>query len=385
MKKRKKLVDMKGEGKASKPDRNDIINWAITIVSTIVTIISMILSVIRGYIVVLIISTIFEAALLYIWGKEVLLVEKIQRHNSYLTRRVKELENTIGEKTDEMVKKDKEWERKINSCEEIISLNIQNASKLNNEFYVKIPKTTDSSYHILEVISESGIDNPQITKAEAQRAISDYSKNLFELYKRYSTQLLQCATTIEETYIKAKWAYHEMSTSIKLFNKPFVQKSTDRSEIIVYTAFRDKRTYDQHEREVGRSPYTIDGNSDFVQCLTKECFILNNAKKSSDNYLNEHKDFDLYYNCTVVVPIRTKQPDGNYKIYGYLCCDCLTKDGNTVEVFDKVSARYLFTLAQLYASFLETIDSNWLDRVPKSGYPETYLEVIYDETRRRWR
>lgn len=54
---------------------------------------------------------------------------------------------------------------------------------------------------------------------------------------------------------------------------------TDRSAITVYTVFRGKRTYDEHEREIGQEPYTIEGNIDFGCCLVRDHFIINNANQ----------------------------------------------------------------------------------------------------------
>ena len=148
----------------------------------------------------------------------------------------------------------------------------------------------------------------------------------------------------------------------------------------MYTAFRDKCTYDQHEREIGEEPYTILGNADFVQCLTKDHFIINNANKNSQSYANEHVDFDLYYNCAVVVALRVKQADGSMKYLGYLCCDTLNTDLSK-EVFDKEVAQLLFSMAQLYATFLETLDSNWIDRMQDNfEFEQNFLELICKKT-----
>lgn len=202
------------------------------------------------------------------------------------------------------------------------------------------------------------------------------------MYKRYSTNLLQYVVAIEEASVQERFHSCEISATIKLLNKPLENQNADRSETIVYTAFRDKKTYDKHKREVGRDHYTIDGNTDFVHCLTKDSFIMNNMTKNAENYRNEHREFSRDYDCTIVVPIKTKHPGGKYKIYGYLCCDCLSNGKTELEIFDKTSARYLYAMAQMYASFLETLDSNWIDRVPKIGYSSTFMEVIFNNTTR---
>ena len=108
--------------------------------------------------------------------------------------------------------------------------------------------------------------------------------------------------------------------------------------------------------------------------------FMNNAKKNSGNYMNEHTDFDAYYNCAIVVSIRTKLTDGTYKYFGYLCCDCLNTQEN-IEVFDTQSAQLLFALAQQYATYLDTLDSNWINRINGlDELPQGFLQLIYSKT-----
>lgn len=200
------------------------------------------------------------------------------------------------------------------------------------------------------------------------------------MYKRYSGNFLNYLVTIEEAWLAAKGLQKNVSATIKLFDKPYYSRDNGRNKIVVYTAFRDKKTYDKHDREIGEVAYTIDGNVDFVHCLRKDHFIINNAKKNSGNYMNEHADFDAYYNCAVVVSIRTKQTDGTYKYFGYLCCDCLNPQEN-IEIFDTQSAQLLFALAQQYATYLDTLDSNWIDR--RNGLdmlPQGFLQLVYSKT-----
>lgn len=98
-------------------------------------------------------------------------------------------------------------------------------------------------------------------------------------------------------------------------------------------------------------------------------------------------DFDLYYNCAVVVALRVKQADGSMKYLGYLCCDTLNTDLSK-EVFDKEVAQLLFSMAQLYATFLETLDSNWIDRMQDNfEFEQNFLELICKKTyhgKKRW-
>ena len=261
----------------------------------------------------------------------------------------------------------------------IIVTNIKNASKLNSELCNRIPQITEKSYHLLETLLDSKVEDDNIISSEIKKSYQEFFIGLYDLYNRYSSHLLNYIIVMLETYLRYKGISQELSSTIKLFNKPLFRDELPE-DIIVYTAFRDKKTYDKNEREIGAEPYTIKGNVDFVRCLQKDHYIMNNEKKDSESYFNEHVDFDSYYNCAVVVPLRIKQADNSYKFLGYLCCDCLNLQ-ESIDVFDKEMAQLLFSMAQQYAMFLETLDSNWIDRIMNDQTnPQSFLELIFERT-----
>lgn len=259
--------------------------------------------------------------------------------------------------------------------------NLKNMSKLNNDLCNRIPAISTQSYHVLETLRESGVQDVDLLRKEIAESYKEFSNGLFDLFKRYSSHLLTNTVKMVEAYLRLQRYNHKVSATIKLFDDCYYENSGRREDVIVYTAFRDKETYDgKKEREIGQIPYTIDGNVDFTMCLTKDHYVINNAKKDSESYFNEHVDFDSYYNCAVVVAIRVKLADNTYKYMGYLCCDCLNKENN-VDVFDSGIAQLLYSMAQYYATFLETLDSNWKERVGNTGImPRSYMKVIYNKT-----
>ncbi len=264
---------------------------------------------------------------------------------------------------------------KVNESIEKILLNFKNSSKLYNESCNRIPGLSESSYEILSTLSElpnMPIDNSKKIIKQSQQ---EYVDGLFRSYNSYTSHMLDYSIIMISNYLKIIDIKIDISITVKLFNKPYCVKTDDRDDIIVYTAFRDKKTYESNEREIGQEKYTIEGNVDFLLCLTKENYIINNARKGDSNYSNEHKDFDAYYNSTVVVPIRIKLQDQSFKIFGYFCCDCLNTDYD--KVFDKRVANIMYALAQQYAIFLETIDSNWRDRFGDNT--NSYLPIIFEK------
>ena len=342
----------------------EIVSCLVGAIGAIATVIAGYATVPNGYLTVFISILAVDIIVVFIGVWNLVIKYSYEREKSDFEDKIKALENTLTEerlKCEEIEKKysqmkkdeceraeieKKEAQKRVST---IIS-NLKNASKLNNELCNRIPAIGEKSYRVLETLQDSGIENDEVLKGEIIHSYQDFSISLFDLYKRYSTNLLLHVVSMVEAYLELQGHRYRVSATVKLFDRPFCQKDNDRSSIVVYTAFRDKRTYDEHEREIGQVPYSIDGNVDFSLCLQKDQFIINNARKDSENYLNEHKDFDAYYNCAVVVAIRIKQADNTYKFLGYLCCDCMNKTPG-VEVFDKEVAQILFSMAQLYGNF----------------------------------
>jgi hypothetical protein len=114
------------------------------------------------------------------------------------------------------------------------------------------------------------------------------------------------------------------------------------------------------EREIGKCDYTINKSTDFFTCLTQGYYIKNNAKRNNGDYINEHSDFDRYYNCTVTVPILMDFPETQRR-FGYFCCDLLNDKNSNVEIFDRSVANILSSSAINIAYLFDHIYSIWLN------------------------
>lgn len=333
-----------------------------------------------GYIFFFVVATESVLVGIGIWNLKIKYLYK--KHEKELQDEIVQAKNDLTQLNEAIIKSkaDKESEDDLkNKYLAIIITNIKNASKLNNDLCNRIPEITEKAYHLLETLQANGTINEETIRSEILKSYDDFSIGLFDLFKRYSSHLLNYAVSILEAYLKIKGYSHRVSVTIKLFNKP-LYSNMNTEDVLVYTAFRDKITYDEHEREIGEVSYTISGNADFVQCLRKDHFVINNASKDSESYYNEHKDFDSYYNCAIVVALRVKQADNSFKFLGYLCCDTLNRDSSR-EIFDKEMAQLLFSLAQLYATFMETLNSNWIDRVQgNANVAQSFLELICNKT-----
>ena len=371
------------QGKRLKVGFSDVRGWIIGALGAVASVVSAFRTETNGFISIFIGLLAAELLVAIIWSWSLFDRQKKNRNLEDLQSSLKVLEEKNQELQRSLEVQEKEATERLNDVlrkMEVISVNQKNASKLNNEFCTRIPDIAERSYRMLETLQSSEIKDTELLQREIHHAINEFAIGLYDVYKRYSSNLLNCLVAIEEAYLAAKGLKKNVSATIKLFDKPYYSKENGRNKIVVYTAFRDKKTYDKHEREIGEAYYTIDGNVDFVHCLKKDHFIINNAKKNSGNYMNEHTDFDAYYNCAIVVSIRTKLTDGTYKYFGYLCCDCLNTQEN-IEVFDTQSAQLLFALAQQYATYIDTLDSNWIDRINGlDELPQGFLQLIYSKT-----
>ncbi len=291
-------------------------------------------------------------------------MKSLQKHQNQLDNDHKKSVIAINENTMKYVAK--------------IASNFKRASKLYNEFCIRIIESSENSYAMID--SLNGIPNPEKLQSAFIINCNRFIDTLFDAYKRYTSNLLSDTISIIESYLHIAQKHRTVSVTVKLFENPFISDGNLSSYPRVYTAFRDKTTFDEKpEREIGGHFYSVNGNVDFVKCITKDAYHINNAKKSNSEYFNEHTDFDAYYNCTVVAPIKTKQSGNRYKFFGYLCCDCLNKDDNA-EIFDDKTEQLLFSLAQLYAIFLDTLESNWNERFANEKSQESFLKKICEKT-----
>lgn len=361
----------------NKIDFKDWVSWIIAAIGVFAAVVSAFVAKSPGFFTAFVSLLVTEGLLLFIWIYHLKEQKKADQEYSILQRDLESKSREIESLEKDIIS----TKGNFNTLLGTLAVNMKNTSKLNNEFLIKLPALSEESYHTIDILQTSENVDETLIKTELIRSFEEYANGLYELYKRYTVNLLACTVKIEESYLTYRNFNFKVSATIKLFDKPLASDNTDRNNIKVYSAFRDKSTYDSHEREIGENLYSIDGNVDFVHCLRKDQYIINNAYKGCESYLNEHIDFDMYYNCAVVVPLRCKQSDGTQLYYGYLCCDCLNKQFKNEEIFDVKSAQFLFSLAQQYATFLEALDSNWNERTQIINVDEkSFLEMIFKKT-----
>lgn len=240
----------------------------------------------------------------------------------------------------------------------------KNINKRINNFLTRICDESDKLYTTISYIQDSmenqpnGSGNTEYFKSQILSEHKKYQESLYSLYQSYIRGVVEEVLSIIHYHLKSKEIDLTASVSLKLFNTTYHEATDDYKKLLIYTAFRDKATYEKKEREIGTRHFSIDLNGDFHICLTKENYVKNNITNESEDYLNEnHPGSMQYYNCTAVVPIICDyKADKN--VFGFLCCDVLNETYDC-NVFDKETAHILYITALTIGMFLDTINSAW--------------------------
>ncbi len=123
-------------------------------------------------------------------------------------------------------------------------------------------------------------------------------------------------------------------------------------ELKVITLDRDHYTKTVHlEREVRRSAYTLNHNSDFVKIyFQKKDFFISNDLTSMPDYENANREWPRRYNATLVVPIsyHDEQSESEPNVYGFLTVDSMNQ-GKHEDLFTDETRSILSFGAELLA------------------------------------
>lgn len=213
---------------------------------------------------------------------------------------------------------------------------------------------------IEEELLEEGVDNEQAIIRYQKHLTNEqknYTEQMYDLYKRFVVRTMEDLVNIISAYLHIKGLDTRITLALKLFDVTY-HADIDLKKIRVYTAFRDKQTYEDGKREIGLRHYSIDDNSDFLICLKKESYIRNNINHNAEDYANENFPSSLqHYNCTAVVPVISDYKlDRNF--FGYLCCEAINIDPN-IELFDKRITDILYSAALTIGMFFDSANASW--------------------------
>ena len=291
----------------------------------------------------------------------IITIISILKNKKTIDKVISEKDTVVKIAEDQIKSSNERSEKNVHYCEKLLVYQ-KNINKRINNFLTLICDESDKYFRVVSLIREKSLlnengDFSDNSKSQIEEERKKYKKALYNLFNRYIRGVVEDTLNIIRTYLKSRDILLDVSISLKLFNFTY-HSGTDYKMTRIYTAFRDKETYDKAEREVGGRHYHIDLNGDFHKCLSKEWYIKNNIKDSSDDYLNENYPDSLrHYNCAVVVPIIC-DCKSDKQIYGFFCCDAQNKQKD-VEVFDKNTATLLYATALTIGMFLDSLNSAW--------------------------
>ena len=297
-------------------------------------------------------------------------IDESRDENARLTRDAEELIKEVQEKTD----------MSMSMAQKILVFS-KNINKRINNFLTLICDETDKYYCNVSRLQENWntkSDNTEYVELYTQQLEEErkkYQKSLFNLYNRYIKGIMEETQSVIKYYLRSKGLDIEVSLSIKMFSRTY-RASSEPKNTKIYTAFRDKNTYDnKKDREIGEKHFSVDLNGDFHRCLSKEWYIKNNIKNDDEDYLNENYPNSMrHYNCTAVVPIICDYKSDK-QFYGFFCCDAL--NDNNDEVFDKNVANILYSVALTVGIFFDNMNSAWFFLTGENK--EDYLMYLHQQ------
>lgn len=227
--------------------------------------------------------------------------------------------------------------------------------KINHNYKVSVAQCDNLSEIEVNTASKHSFD--EYLKTKRVEIIEQHYRSMMEEFNKFLGYITTNLKTVLDLSLQNKTIPYNVSIAVKLFNR-IVTDPKDIKDVRVITVFRDNQTYKTGKREIGKTDYTIDGNTDFSFCLRNNYFLKNNIKSESNEYENEHDGFLNFYNCTIVVPIYCEYEESKH-IFGYLACDTLNRDEDLDDLLDENMADIMITTANIIGIYFDNLDFQW--------------------------
>lgn len=290
----------------------------------------------------------------------------------------------------------------MNTQEKLLENNktaISNYKEFIDQFRILIDNTKSKNelnktiYKLSESDEVGNNEKRVIADFKAKTEITELNNLCGSLVTRYNRFLANTFTYLQnsiEEYFDAKGLRINVAIALKQLYEPTYYSELNDMKSDIYTAFRDRRTYESRKRnETWEKPFCIKKNSDFVLSIARDYCIFNYEKKSSSNgglYRNENENFYENYNSGVTVSIYTCF-EGKRKLFGFLACDSLiTSDQRRKlgdEPFDYNIANMMAASSNIIALFLDDFLEIWKKYIIQSGLPTESDEKYKQELEKR--
>ena len=227
---------------------------------------------------------------------------------------------------------------------------------------------------LAQISKKNGCDEASLEDIKKGYEI-EYLKSVIEEYNEFMGDCTQNLKSAIDDYLEIRNINLRVSISIKQLNR-IITDVKEIQDIKVITAFRDKETYMQGKREIGKREYTIYENTDFFHCL-RNSFYINNDLLKDPSYNNQNKNYRDQYTCTTVVPIVWKYSNTT-RLYGYLTCDVYEPEDKYSDVMDRNVAYMMNAVAGLLARYFDDVQYSVQNMVYKDFFSEVYKEKLGD-------
>lgn len=277
-------------------------------------------------------------------------------------------------KTEELrgeIKKGKNANRKIfENYKSIITTYKDQIDKMNRiiDSFSKEYRIIDDHFNnFIEIIDPNKSNNfIQDTIKSREKEYEGLFRRLIDEYNRFMGNMTNILRSSIEEYLSIKGYHDGVSITIKQLKQPMLYKNIKNSNIELYTAFRDFRTYNSRKRtETWERVFHIHKNSDFISSIEKDYFIFNFMDKKymeQGTYQNENTTYYEHYNSGVTCSIYSCV-NGERMLFGYLACDSLfneiLKRRIGSDIYDWNVANIMMFSAQVIAMFLENFLDIW--------------------------
>lgn len=183
--------------------------------------------------------------------------------------------------------------------------------------------------------------------------VENFKKGIIKSFNEFAGFVIEELKEIINKALKQKGLDLTCSITIKQMDDSYFDDSSyNYKDVKIITCYRDSEAYIHKKREVSKKIYSIENNTDFLECLQHDYFIKNNLTGVNATYHNENGDFLNYYNCTIVVPIF-----GLYRTikcyFGYLACDTLNQNKDCDKVLDEEMVKIMKMTAILLGGYFE--------------------------------
>lgn len=225
-----------------------------------------------------------------------------------------------------------------------------------------------------------------ILNSYIREGMDKFTNDIRDTHNRFFAYTFARIKSEIEHYLSERNIYLDVSVTLKLFSNPCdsiktAMKNNNSEDYFVYTSFRDNATYhNTKRREIGQNKYHIENQIDFREAMKSPNFhyIYNNLEPEENSISSAY--CLSYYNCGATVSLRMPNDTfpniekNEYIFYGFLCCDVLNLESNTIPM-DLHISNILEIYGHIISEFIRSLETICSEYTILS---KSIFEILYD-------